>query len=141
MNAPARAVAVAVSALLLTLFSAASFACGYCVEDRIAAVVDHTLLQRSLASKHPVLFFAWDGPVTRSDASRQKILALVAAISSVDKDSARVSVEPASLALAFDPQQSNAQAVEAALQKMLGSLKISVIRLQIPAVQTLNRSI
>ena len=126
---------------MLTLFSAASFACGYCVEDRIAAVVDHTLLQRSLASKHPVLFFAWDGPVTRNDASRQKILALVAAISSVDKDSARVSVEPASLALAFDPQQSNAQAVEAALQKMLGSLKISVIRLQVPAVQTLNRSI
>ena len=126
---------------MLTLFSAASFACGNCVEDRIAAVVDHTLLQRSLASKHPVLFFAWDGPITRNDASRQKILALVAAISSVDKDSARVSVEPASLALAFDPQQSNAQAVEAARQKMLGSLKISVIRLQVPAVQTLNRSI
>ena len=133
MNAPAHLVSVAVLALLLTLVSATSFACGYCVEDRIAAVYDHTLLQRSLASGHPVLFFAWDGPVTRDDVSRQKIMALAAAVAGVDKNSTRVSVEPAALALAFDPQQSNAPAVEAALQKKLGSLKISVVRLQVPA--------
>lgn len=114
------------------LGSAASFACGYCVEDRIAAVYDHALLQRSLASRHPVLFFAWDGPVTRNEAARQKILAIAAAVAGVDKDSTRVSVEPASMALAFDPQQSNATAVEAALQKKLGSLRISVVRLQVP---------
>jgi hypothetical protein len=119
-------------ALLLMLGSAASFACGYCVEDRIAAVYDHALLQRSLASRHPVLFFAWDGPVTRNEAARQKILAIAAAVAGVDKDSTRVSVEPASMALAFDPQQSNATAVEAALQKKLGSLRISVVRLQVP---------
>jgi hypothetical protein len=121
-----------VLALLLALGSASSFACGYCVEDRIAAVYDHALLQWSLASKHPVLFFAWDGPVTRDEASRQKIMAIASAVAGVDKDSTRVSVEPASLALAFDPQQSNAAAVEAALQKKLGSLKISVVRLQVP---------
>ena len=133
MNAPARSVSVAVLALLLTLVSATSFACGYCVEDRIAAVYDHALMQRSLASRHTVLFFAWDGPVTRDDTSRQKIMALAAAVAGVDRNSTRVSVEPASLSLAFDPQQSNAPAVEAALQKKLGSLKISVVRLQVPA--------
>ena len=132
MKAPVRPAPAAALALLLALGSAASFACGHCVEDRIAAVYDHALLQRSLASNHPVLFFAWDGPVTRNDASRQKIMALTSAVAGVDKDSTRVSMEPASLALAFDPQQSNAQAIETALQKKLGSLTISVVRLQGP---------
>ena len=132
MKAPVRPAPAAALALLLALGSAASFACGYCVEDRIAAVYDHALPQRSLASNHPVLFFAWDGPVTRNDASRQKIMALTSAVAGVDKDSTRVSMEPASLALAFDPQQSNGQAIETALQKKLGSLTISVVRLQGP---------
>jgi hypothetical protein len=132
MKAHARPVPAAALAVLLVLGSAPSFACGYCVEDRIAAVYDHALLQRSVASGHPVLFFAWDGPVTRNEASRQKIMALVSAVAGVDKDSARVSVEPAALALAFDPQQSNAAAVQAALLKKLASLKISVVRLQAP---------
>ncbi len=132
MKAPVRPAPAAALALLLALGSAASFACGHCVEDRIAAVYDHALLQRSLASNHPVLFFAWDGPVTRNDASRQKIMALTSAVAGVDKDSIRVSMEPASLALAFDPQQSNGQAIETALQKKLGSLTISVVRLQGP---------
>lgn len=134
MKAPALRARPTVPALLLALVSTASFACGYCVEDRIAAVYDHALLQRSLASRHPVLFFAWDGPVARDDASRQKIMTLAAAVAGVDKDGIRVSVEPASLALAFDPQQSNATAVQAALQKKLRSLKISVVRLQVPGM-------
>jgi hypothetical protein len=134
MKTPTRSAPAAALALLLALGSAASFACGYCVEDRIAAVYDHALLQRSLASQHPVLFFAWDGPITRNDASRLKIMALAAAVTGVDKDSTRVSVEPASLALAFDPRQSNATAIEAALQKRLGSLKITIVRLQVPGM-------
>jgi hypothetical protein len=131
----ARPAPAAALALLLMLGSAASFGCGYCVEDRIAAVYDHALMQRSLASGHPVLFFAWDGPLMRNEISRQKIMAIAVAVAGVDKDSTRVSVEPAAVAIAFDPQQSNATAVEAALQKKLQSLKISVVRLHVPPVQ------
>ncbi|MEO8121314.1 MAG: hypothetical protein ABI606_18570 [Rhodoferax sp.] len=121
-----------VIALSLALGSTVALACGYCVEDRIAAVYDHALAQRTLALKHEIVFFAWDGPLTRSDASKQKMMALGEAVPGVDKGSTRVSIEPAAIALAFDPQRSSAQAIEAALQKKLSLMKLSIERLQTP---------
>ena len=131
-NAHAAALCVA---LVLALGNPAAMACGYCVEDRIAAVYDHALLQRTLASKHQIAFFAWDGPLTRSEAVRLKILALGDATPGVDRGSTRVSMEPAALAVAFDPQCSNVQSVQAALQKTLGSMKLSIVLLQAAKVQ------
>ena len=118
--------------LLLALGSSTTLACGYCVEDRIAAVYDHALLQRTLALRHEMIFFAWDGPLARSDASRQKMMALGEAVPGVDKGSARVSMEPAAVALAFDPQRNSAHGIETALRKKLSILKLSIVRLQAP---------
>ncbi len=118
--------------LWLALGGTAAIACGYCVEDRIAVVYDHALLQRTLASKHQIAFFAWDGPVTRSEAMRQKILALGEGTAGVDKGSTRVSMEPAALAVAFDPQRGSVQSVQAGLQKALGPIRLSVMLLQPP---------
>ena len=120
--------------LWVALAGTAAIACGYCVEDRIAAVYDHALLQRTLASKHQIVFFAWDGPLTRSEAARQKMLALGEATPGVDKGSTRVSMEPAALAVAFDPQRSSIQSIQAALQKTLAPMKLSVTLLQTPKV-------
>ena len=117
----------------MALAGTAAIACGYCVEDRIAAVYDHALLQRTLASKHQMTFFAWDGPITRSEAMRQKMLALGEATAGVDKGSTRVSMEPAALAVAFDPQRSSIQGVQAGLQKALGPIRLSVTLLQPPS--------
>ena len=122
-----------VIALCLALSSTVVIACGYCVEDRIAAVYDHALAQRTRVLKHEMIFFAWDGPLTRSEVSKQKIMALGAAVPGVDPGSLRVSMEPAALALAFDPQRSSGQSIEAALQTKLRLMKLSIVRLQAPA--------
>ena len=122
-----------VIALCLALSSTVVIACGYCVEDRIAAVYDHALAQRTLALKHEMIFFAWDGPLTRSEVSKQKIMTLGATVPGVNPGSLRVSMEPAALALAFDPQRSSGQSIEAALQTKLRLMKLSIVRLQAPA--------
>jgi hypothetical protein len=133
MNAAARrAVRCAVVGLVATLASAAALACGHCVEDRIAAVYDHALVQRTLAGKHQVAYFAWDGLTERSEAVRMKMLALGEATTGVDKGSVRVAMDPAAIAVAFDPRRTSAEAVAAALQKKLGALKLSLIPLQPP---------
>ena len=119
-------------ALLAVLGSTAAIACGYCVEDRIAAVYDHALLQRTLASKHQIAFFAWDGPLTRNEAGRKKMVALGEATPGVDKGSTRVSMEPAAVAVAFDPRRGSVESVQAALQKSLATMKLSVMLLQTP---------
>ncbi len=110
-----------------------ALACGYCVEDRIAAVYDHALNQRVTAERHGLVYLAWDGPVERTEASRLKLLALGEAVAGVDKGSVRVSMEPAAIALSFDPRRTSADAISIALQKKLRELKLVVIPLQMQA--------
>ena len=121
-----------VTALLGTLATTGALACGHCVEDRIAAVYDHGLSQRVAASGHQLAYFAWDGPGQRSEAVRLKILALGEATAGVDKGSVRVAVDPAAIAVSFDPRRASAEAVGTALRKQLGSLQLSLIPLQTP---------
>ena len=119
---------------LLALFSAGpARACGHCVEDRIASVYDHALVQRTLASNHRIAYFAWDGPLARNPASRRQLLLRVEAAAGVDQGSARVSMEPEAIAVAFDPRRSDVAAIEAALRSKLAPLKLSLVPLQPPA--------
>jgi copper chaperone CopZ len=127
MSAPVRRIAVA---LALWAAASAAFACGHCVEDRIAAVYDHALSQRTLAAGHQIAYFAWDGPLARNEASRLQVLRVVETVSGVQPGGVRVSMEPAAIAVAFDPRRATAAAVAAALQKKLGALKLSSVPLQ-----------
>ncbi len=121
--APALAVCLAAAAT-------AAVACGYCVEDRIAAVYDHSLAQRVAAGKHQLLVFSWDGPLVRDAVARRKMLELGEATPGVDKGSTRVSLEPAVIAVAFDPARNSVASITAALQKKLDSLKLSIVVLR-----------
>src|SRR3982750_1452609 len=53
----------AVFSLLLAAGPAA--ACGYCVEDKIAATYDHAVVTQAFARKHQVAFFHVDGTASR----------------------------------------------------------------------------
>lgn len=118
---------------LAMLGAGAALACGYCVEDRIAAVYDHALSQRTLQGRQQLAYFAWDGPLARNEAARQKMLALGEAVPGVSQGSVRVSMEPAAIAVAFDPRRSSSASIAAALQKKLGLLKVSLVPLQAQA--------
>jgi hypothetical protein len=116
---------------LLTLAKVAT-ACGYCVEDRIAAVYDYEMTKKAASRKYQLAYFAWDGPVTRNDAMRLKIIAMAESASGVEKGTARVSVEPASIAVMFDPGRILQQQLEAALRQKLAGLHILITPLQAP---------
>ena len=118
--------------VLLAASAAAAQACGYCVEDTVAAVYDYGLHQRTLALKHEIAFFAWDGPINRDDATRRNIAQAVESVAGVDRGSVRVSMEPAALALAFDPRKSSAGAMQTAISQRLGQLKLGIRPLQLP---------
>lgn len=128
MNA-VRAVGVAL-AILAALGAGPALACGHCVEDRIAAVYDHALVQRTLAARHRIVYFAWEGRLPIDQASRRRLLAQVEAVAGVDKGSVRVSMEPAAIAVSFDPRHSDGAAIEAAIQRKLAPLGVSLVPLQ-----------
>ena len=51
----------------------------------------------------------------------------------------RVSMEPAALVVAFDPQRSSAEALAFTLQKKLRVMKVSVLLLQAPQANKQTR--
>jgi hypothetical protein len=117
--------------LALALASSASQACGYCVEDRIASVYDHAMVSQALSRQHQVAFFALKGPLAASSGQQQRIARIALTAKGVDPGSARVAIETAVLAVAFDPRATPLAAVEASLQSKLALQALSVQRLRV----------
>lgn len=119
------------AAMLIALHASAAFACGYCVEDKVAAVYDHAVAMQAFGQKHQVAFFGIDGPLIVNDASRREIEALAKSVGLLDKGSVRVSVESAALSVAFDPHRTGFAAVQKSLEKKLAAKKLSLLPMRV----------
>ena len=111
--------------------AATSFACGYCIEDKIATVYDHAVVTRAVAQKHQVVFFAVEGQMSAGEASRRALEAVAESAAGVDKGSARVSVESASLSVAFNPARAPFAGMERSLSRKLAARGLSVAILRV----------
>lgn len=123
--------AAAVAGLLLALGAPGAFACGYCVEDKIASAYDHAVVTQSLAQKHHVAFFHIDGAVVPGEATRKSLEAIVQSTPGVDKASVRVAVETLTISFAFDPKKAPLIAVQAAIDRRLKPKNLSLMPLRI----------
>lgn len=134
---------LAAAGLALALHAPGALACGYCVEDKVAAVYDHAVVTRALAQKHHVVIFHIDGTLVPGETTRRALEALAESAPGVDRGSVRVSVDTATLSVAFDPRRSPMVAVQAALDKKLAARKLAVMPLRIidapAALKTVNR--
>ncbi len=117
--------------LFLGAAAADGFACGVCVEDKIAAVYDHAVVTQALQAKHVIVFFAIDGKLVAGERTRSAIEAVARSVPGVDRASVRVSVELASLALAFDAQRTSLAAVQNILDKKLSPMGLSLLAMQV----------
>jgi hypothetical protein len=115
-----------VGMMLATAVTSTALACGFCIEDKIAAVYDHAVVTRAIAQKHQVVFFAVEGNIPPGEGSRRTLAAIVESVVGVDKGSARVSVESASLSVAFDPVHAPFAGIERALSRKLAARGLSV---------------
>ncbi len=112
--------------LLVSLFTADALACGYCVEDKIAAVYDYAALTQAHARKQTIVYFAIDGAI-RDSASLLKTM--VERTKGVEKDSARVSVEAQSLSVTFDPRRIALPMLQSGLEKTLKARGLELLLL------------
>jgi hypothetical protein len=115
----------------LLAVSPGAFACGYCVEDKIAAVYDHASIAKAIGQRHPVVFFAIEGNLKQDDATRRQIDAIAASAPGVDPGSVRISLDAASLAIAFDPRRTSLVMVQRALERKLAALGLSLLAMRI----------
>jgi len=116
---------------LIAGLASGAYACGYCIEDKIAAVYDHAVVTRATAQKHQVVFFALEGEIPTGEKPRRTLEAVVESIAGVDKGSARVSVEGASLSAAFDPQRTPLASMERSLSRKFAPRGLSVAILRV----------
>lgn len=112
----------------LALFSSAgsAWACGHCLEDRIASVYDHALVERIQQQGRKIMYLRWDGPVVRDAALSRAMAAAAAGVAGVKSADVRVALEPPTLAVPYDPRRIAADALEQALGLRLRAMKITV---------------
>jgi hypothetical protein len=116
--------------LLLLAPAAAAVACGYCVEDKVAAAYDHSVIVRSLDHRHEVAFFAIESTLAASPRLSREIQNTLESTRGVDRGTARVSHDGTSLSFAYDPARHKLGPIMRALEKSLAprALSISLLR-------------
>lgn len=125
-NDPARALAAA----LLAISSGAALACGYCIEDRVAAVYDHDAVSGAISRHRHVAFFSIEGDFVQDEALRRALVAAVEKGGGV-KGTARVALESAALSVAYDPARTTLESLTAVANRPLAvkGLALSPLRL------------
>jgi hypothetical protein len=101
---------------VLAMVSGQALACGYCLEDQIAATYDHAVVTQALAARHPVAFLHIDG-TAKSRAALEKAAYSAPA---VDRGTVRVSADLLTVSFAFDPARGNLGVIHARMERSLG---------------------
>ena len=104
--------------LVLAFVSATAQACGYCVEDKIAAVYDHQVVTRARQTRHEVVFLHVDGTATRQALERAAYAA------GADRGTVRVSADLLTVSFAFDPRRNGLGRVHPDMEKRLKGVSL-----------------
>ena len=115
---------------ILFAVSASAFACGVCIDDKIASCYDHAVVTSAKAKGHGVAFFAIQGDLVRNAESRDAIMKAIDAVPGVQRGTGRVSLENAALSFAFDPARTSTEAAQRELARRLESNRLGVAPLR-----------
>ncbi len=121
----------ALAGLLLLAPAAAAVACGYCVEDKVAAAYDHSVIVRALDRKHEVAFFAIEGALAADSQLSREIRNALESTRGVDRGTARVSLPAGSLSFAYDPTRRKLGPIVRRLEKTLAPKGLSASLLRV----------
>ena len=105
-------------ALALALWFSAlpALGCGFCVEDKVAAVYDHAVVTKAVAAGRHVAFVHVDGAPGR--AALEQALARTAGI---ERGTARISADLLTVSFSYDPRRATLGAIHSSLEKRLGT--------------------
>ena len=118
-----------VAAALLAMAMIPAAACGFCVEDRVAAVYDQGAVDAALAGHRAVAFLGLDGEPAATEATRRALVAALEASGAI-RGSTRVALENGACAFTYDPARTELRALVAGANRRLRErhLVLNVLR-------------
>ena len=105
--------------------------CGHCIEDRVAAVYDHAVVTAALDKRHQIAFLAIEGRLSTASEARRILAESLARAKGVDARSLRISMDSASLSIAYDAKRVSSEQIVAALNRTLEARSLSVSLLKV----------
>jgi hypothetical protein len=108
-----------------------AFACGVCIDDKVASCYDHAIVTKAHAQGHEVAFFAVQGPLPVHPESKARLEKALASTAGVLRGTGRVSVENGALSFAYDPKRGNAMAIAQGLERRLADPALSLALLRV----------
>ena len=130
MRNSARSALLALGTLLQVLAGEAG-ACGACVEDRVAAVYDHAVVEGAARRGHAVAFLALEAAPDLDEARVRAVRAALAATKGVERATVRISPEAASCSVAFDPARASRESLVAEVNRRLARHGVTVAPLKV----------
>lgn len=113
---------------ILFFCSAAAVACGVCVEDKMAATYDFTVVQKAAARRHIVVFCD-----VRGRLSQEALRSAAQKVPGVQSETVRTSAEPLALSFVIDPARQTPEAAVARVAATLGPpVEVELIRTVAP---------
>lgn len=114
-------------AVALLALSPAAWACGYCVEDKVAATYDHAVVSNAVAKGRVVVFAEVSGGGSAATLARAARRA-AARVREVDPGSVRVAETPPTLSFAMSAKGiTPAEALAAAERAAAGGLRLTLL--------------
>ena len=135
-------VAALITSLLLIATSSA-MACGHCIEDKVAAVYDYTIVSKAVNEKHVVAFFSIEGSLVINEGAKQAIQSMIKNTKGIDNNTTRVSLETGSFSVAFSPSNISYASLLDSLDKKFKLKNLTIFPLdtitQMPKVKLAGR--
>ncbi len=129
MRNSARCALLALGAALQGL-SGGAHACGVCVEDRVAAVYDHAVVEGAARRGHAVAFLALEGAPALDAMRVRAVRDALVATKGVERATVRVSPESASCSFAFDPAHASQEALVTEVNRRMARHGVTVAPLK-----------
>jgi hypothetical protein len=113
-----------------------ALACGYCVEDKIAAAYDHAVIENASRRQHEVAFLSIELTRPAAKDAESALRRGVERIVGVDRGTVRIALEAGALSLAFDPRRVAPGSLLGSLDRELAPLGARVALLRFGSPET-----
>ena len=122
---------LAIAGLLLATQGPGALACGYCVEDKLAATYDHDVVTRAMQRGHAMVFLEAAGLERAERGSAPALVATVEAVPGVNRGTVRISAAPAAVSFSFDEDRYAVASAVSEINRRLAGQKITLTVLRI----------